>query len=73
MADPNLPALILANVVVALGATIQGMVGFGMNLIALPLLMAIDERLVPAPLLFAHLVLVVCLSVIGSRQRSSGI
>ena len=64
----ELQSLLLANGAVALGATIQGAVGFGMNLIALPLLMALDERLVPAPLLVAHLVLVVCLSTIEWRR-----
>lgn len=73
MSEPGLVALILANCVVALGATIQGMVGFGMNLIALPLLLAIDERLIPAPLLFAHLVLVVCLTSVDFRRLDRAI
>ena len=46
--------LLLANAAVAAGAAIQGTVGFGMNLIALPLLFALDERFVPVPLLIAH-------------------
>jgi uncharacterized membrane protein YfcA len=54
--------LLLANGAVMLGAAIQATVGFGMNLIALPLLMSLDDRYIPAPLLIAHLVLVVCLS-----------
>ena len=64
----DLQIILLANGAVALGAAIQGSVGFGMNLIALPLLMALDERLVPAPLLIAHLVLVAFLSTIEWRQ-----
>ena len=64
----ELQSLLLANGAVVLGATIQGAVGFGMNLIALPLLMALDERFIPAPLLIAHLLLVVCLSTIEWRR-----
>ncbi len=64
----ELQIILLANGAVALGAAIQGSVGFGMNLVALPLLMALDGRLVPAPLLIAHLVLVTCLSTIEWRQ-----
>ena len=64
----ELQIILLANGAVALGAAIQGSVGFGMNLIALPLLLALDDRLVPAPLLIAHLVLVSFLSTIEWRQ-----
>lgn len=59
--------LILANGAVLLGAAIQATVGFGMNLIALPLLLSIDDAYIPAPLLVAHLVLVVCLSTLEWR------
>jgi hypothetical protein len=62
------PTLLLANAAVAAGALVQGMAGFGMNLIALPLLMALDARLVPVPLLIAHLLLVVLLSTSGRRR-----
>ena len=44
-----------------------------MNLIALPLLMALNEKFIPAPLLIAHLVLVVFLSTIEWRQIDRGI
>ena len=64
----GLGPLLLANAAVALGATVQGAVGFGMNLIALPLLRALDERFIPAPLLIAHLLLVICLSTIEWRR-----
>ena len=60
--------LLLANGAVMLGAAIQATVGFGMNLIALPLLMSLDEGYIPAPLLLAHLVLVLCLSSLEWRQ-----
>lgn len=64
----ELQIILLANGAVALGAAIQGSVGFGMNLIALPLLLALDDKLVPAPLLIAHLVLVSFLSTIEWPQ-----
>jgi uncharacterized membrane protein YfcA len=54
--------LLAANLAVALGAAVQGTVGYGMNLIAVPLLLSIDASLVPAPLLLAHLLLVVLLT-----------
>ncbi|WP_116048203.1 sulfite exporter TauE/SafE family protein [Amycolatopsis palatopharyngis] len=53
-------ALALAGLVVLAGALIQGAAGFGMNLIAAPLLALADPRLVPVPLLLiagAHAVL----------------
>jgi hypothetical protein len=52
--------LLLAGLVVALGALVQGAVGFGMALVATPLLAIIDPALVPVPLLLvtsAHAVL----------------
>ncbi len=60
--------VILANGAVMLGAAIQATVGFGMNLIALPLLLSISDRYIPAPLLVAHLVLVICLSSLEWRM-----
>jgi hypothetical protein len=61
-------SLALANGAVALGAALQATVGFGMNLVALPLLMLLSERYIPAPLLVAHLVLVACLTSVQWRQ-----
>jgi hypothetical protein len=43
--------LVLAGLVVALGALVQGAVGFGMALVATPLLAILDPGLVPVPLL----------------------
>jgi uncharacterized membrane protein YfcA len=43
--------LILAGLVVALGALVQGAVGFGLALVAAPLLAILDPQLVPVPLL----------------------
>jgi uncharacterized membrane protein YfcA len=41
----------------ALGASVQGVVGFGCNLVAAPLLVLIDPTLVPGPLIAANLAL----------------
>jgi uncharacterized membrane protein YfcA len=41
----------LAGLAVALGALVQGAVGFGLALVAVPLLAIIDPRLVPVPML----------------------
>lgn len=57
-----LPQLILAGVVVAAGAVLQGSIGFGLGLLAVPLLLLIDARLVPAPLLLASGVLTILLT-----------
>lgn len=43
--------LLLAGMIVLTGAVVQGSVGFGMNLIAAPLLAIADPTLVPVPLL----------------------
>jgi uncharacterized membrane protein YfcA len=43
--------LVLAGVVVAVGALVQGAVGFGLALVAAPLLAIVDPSLVPVPLL----------------------
>lgn len=61
-------ALLLANLAVAAGAAIQGTVGYGMNLIALPLLLALDPALVPGPLLVAHLLLVLSLTTLDRKE-----
>ena len=44
-----------AVVVMAVGAAVQGGVGFGMNVVAAPILIQIDPDLVPGPLLAASL------------------
>lgn len=49
--------------VVALGATIQGSVGFGMNVLAAPLVVQVEPRLVPVPLLVAALVITVAVAL----------
>ncbi len=43
--------VVLVGLVVAIGAAVQGVVGFGMALVATPLLALLDPALVPVPLL----------------------
>lgn len=47
--------IVAAVVVMAVGAAVQGGVGFGMNVVAAPILIQIDPDLVPGPLLAASL------------------
>lgn len=58
----------VASVVVAVGAAIQGGVGFGMNLLAAPLLALIDTELVPGPAIAAAVTLTVLVAI---RERTS--
>ena len=43
----------LCSLTVLVGSTLQGAIGFGMGLFASPILILIDERFVPAPILLA--------------------
>ena len=58
--------LALTGLIVVIGSTLQGSVGFGMGLLASPLLILIDPRFVPGPILLATLVLV---SLLTYRER----
>jgi uncharacterized membrane protein YfcA len=49
--------VVVAFVVMAIGACLQGAVGFGSNLVAAPLLILLDESFVPAPVIVASAVL----------------
>ncbi len=60
--------LALASGIVAIGATLQGSVGFGLGMVGAPLLILIDPRFVPAPLLCASVVLTLSLT---HRERRS--
>ena len=62
-----LPAL-AANAAVAFGAAVQGAVGFGMALLAAPLLVLIRPELVPGPLLINGLALTL---LVARRERDS--
>ena len=59
--------LVAALAVVAAGAAVQGAVGFGQSIVAAPLLLLIDERLVPGPLLVAALA-ITSLSVVREHR-----
>lgn len=54
--------LLIASVIVAVGSVLQGSIGFGLGLLAAPLLLLVDPRLVPAPLLLASGVLTILLT-----------
>ncbi len=53
---------LVATLIVTAGSIVQGSVGFGLGILAAPLLLLIDPRLVPGPLLLAALVLTVLLA-----------
>ena len=53
---------LLVTLVVAMGALVQGTIGFGLGLLAAPLLVLIDRHLVPGPLLAASAVLTVLMT-----------
>jgi uncharacterized membrane protein YfcA len=55
--------MVLAVGVMTLGATVQRTLGFGAALVAVPLLLVIDTRLVPGPIAIAGIALVVLMSV----------
>jgi len=59
--------LVLAALAMGLGATVQGTIGFGQALVATPLLLLIDTRLVPGPATVAGVVLSVLVVI---RERS---
>lgn len=60
--------LLLATAIVAVGASIQGVMGFGLGLIGAPLLALFEPELVPGPLLFAVLPLTV---LVAMRERGA--
>ena len=60
--DLELLILLAACTIVAFSAILQGSVGFGFSIVAAPLLILLDRRLVPGPLLLAGLLLVIFLT-----------
>lgn len=60
--------LALASGVVALGSTIQGSIGFGVNVVAGPILVLIEPELVPGPALVVAFVLTLLVAV---RERAA--
>lgn len=65
--------LLLAAVVVALCAAVHGAIGFGLNLLAVPVLVVLDPRLVPGPALVAGLVLSLLMSGRELRSMDPGV
>lgn len=57
---------VLALVVVAVGATLQGSLGFGMNLLAAPVLVLLEPAVVPVPLLMLAATLS---ALVATRER----
>ena len=60
--------LVLASGVVGLGAMVQGSIGFGVNVVAGPILVLIDPELVPGPALVIAFVLTV---LVAYRERGA--
>ena len=58
--------IMVASLTVLVGSTLQGSVGFGMGLLASPILILIDQRFVPAPILLSTLCLTTLLTL---RER----
>ncbi|BCW97590.1 MAG: permease [Armatimonadota bacterium] len=59
---------LIAFAVVFAGALVQGCIGFGLALVAAPVLMLVDPFYVPAPLLLAAFVLTLMMSVRERKQ-----
>ncbi len=55
--DINLIQFLAITFIMVLGATLQASAGFGSGLLAVPLLVLVDTRLVPSPVLFAYIFL----------------
>jgi uncharacterized membrane protein YfcA len=60
--------LVLASVIVAIGACLQGTVGFGMGIFCAPLLILVEPSLVPGPMLLFGTTLMVAILV---KERAS--
>jgi uncharacterized membrane protein YfcA len=61
-------AWLVADLAVLLGALLQGSVGFGVNLVVVPVLLILDPDLVPGPALFAAFVLT---GLVALRERGA--
>jgi len=65
---PDPASIGTAVVIIAIGAVVQGSVGFGLAVFSAPLLTLIEPRLVPGPLLLATFVLTLLLT---QRERQA--
>jgi uncharacterized membrane protein YfcA len=61
-------AFLIANLILGVGAALQGSVGYGMGLLATPVLVLIEPRMIPGPFLLAALALTV---LMASRERQA--
>lgn len=64
--EHSLLELALASAVMFVGATIQGSIGFGLNVVGAPLLVLIDTAFIPGPALASAFVLTL---LVGHRDR----
>ena len=64
---PILPALAAASAAMGVGAVLQGTIGFGSMLLAAPILVLIDPRFAPGPVLLNGLALSIVMAV---RERA---
>ena len=68
MQEINLNQILLANVIVCIGAIVQGSIGFGFALISASILVLISQIFVPGPLISSGLLLSI---LIACRERRS--
>jgi uncharacterized membrane protein YfcA len=61
----SVPMLVLATLIMAVGATLQAAVGIGLALFVVPLLALIDVRLIPGPMLLASIALAAMMAYRG--------
>jgi hypothetical protein len=59
--------LLLAGVIVLIGSAVQGVLGYGLNLLSGPVLTLMDPALVPVPVL-----LVACCTAVMAGVREGG-
>jgi uncharacterized membrane protein YfcA len=69
---PTLPIspgeLVLAIVLAFVGSLLQGSIGFGLAVVAAPILLLIDPRFVPAPMMLAAVFLVILIALRDRRD-----
>jgi uncharacterized membrane protein YfcA len=69
---PTLPIslgeLVLAFVLAFVGSLLQGSIGFGLAVVAAPILLLIDPRFVPAPMMLAAVFLVILIALRDRRD-----
>jgi uncharacterized membrane protein YfcA len=69
---PTLPIspgeLVLAIVLAFVGSLLQGSIGFGLAVVAAPILLLVDPRFVPAPMMLAAVFLVILIALRDRRD-----